>query len=246
MNPDNSPLSSPPPPPHSPHPPSASPSRPIPTSVPNPPPKFHPNLGKDDPKTLTCLQIEALSLRFFCPGEVDSSLPCSQSHFHIRHAALPAIMKVLANLKSLEIKLCDSLLQLHHHLATVVDPELDVQLCAVVDVGALSLRTLWSRRFGFSFCDKIKLHRPQTLRSILILSANMKGFRSVRERTYNNPQNVMTCWLKSQSNIEEWIIDEVWLAFQQDFFWMYVEEITDVKELLAALSYKLRTYETYL
>ncbi|KAJ6714011.1 hypothetical protein OIU85_025617 [Salix viminalis] len=147
-------------------------------------------------------------------------------------------MKVLANLKSLEIKLCDSLLQLHHHLdryeyasrlkATVVDPELDVQLCAVVDVGALSRKVSASN-------DALEY---------LILELN--EVELIRERTYNNPQNVMTCWLKSQSNIEEWIIDEVWLAFQQDFFWMYVEEITDVKELLAALSYKLRTYETYL
>ncbi|KAF9688733.1 hypothetical protein SADUNF_Sadunf01G0018800 [Salix dunnii] len=72
-------------------------------------------------------------------------VPSHTSIFDIH--ALPAIMKVLANLKSLEIKLCHCPSPTSPPLrceyasrpkATVVDPELDVQLCAVVDVGALS------------------------------------------------------------------------------------------------------------
>ncbi|KAJ6714003.1 hypothetical protein OIU85_025610 [Salix viminalis] len=70
---------------------------------------------EDDPKTLIrCSLVSkkwasfvsktvSLTLRFSRNGRF---LACSKHHYHIPLSALPAIMKVFANLESLEIKVC--------------------------------------------------------------------------------------------------------------------------------------------
>ncbi|CAK7339371.1 unnamed protein product [Dovyalis caffra] len=178
-----------------------------------------------DPKTLICCssvckrlqclvsEVDTISLRFSYPGEAGGYLPCWKSHYHVPQSAIPALMKVFANLISLEIRLClcPSLLLSYYGLArkhafkfqlkavdmndnmhTHVCMAFEVGLLSTDDEGILSPAYLLNiekvkNPLMLSFFLAILCHRPKSLRSVEILSAGILGVRS-KDRCRSEPK----------------------------------------------------------
>ena len=167
---------------------------------------------EDDPKTLIrCSAVSKtwssfvsktvnLTLRFLSTGEKGHSLPCSKRHHHIPLPAIPAIMKVFANLESLKIKLCrfpspTAQPCCQNFTKMKVDWEGDdyhTYTCTAYEVGLLSTikgamlfhdfsKSTFAAIQGFPvtyFYWRMLDHRPKTLRRMVIMSSKMEGFRS--------------------------------------------------------------------
>ncbi|KAJ6714004.1 hypothetical protein OIU85_025611 [Salix viminalis] len=226
-----------------------------------------------------------LTLRFSRTGE---SLPCSKRHHHVPLLAIPSVMKVFANLESLKIKLCrfpSPTPQPCSQNFTKMKVDWDgddyhTYTCSAYEVGMLSTmkktmlfhdfsKTTFSSIQGFPvtyFYWRMLDHRPKTLRTMVIMSSKMEGFRSggkvfmryeqlpnlrdsvsncrVNERWLEDPQNVVH-WHKNHSDKEHKLQEQVWLLYEWQFFVtnrepdmkdMIVKE-TDYTELLDGLDY---------
>ncbi|CAK7339364.1 unnamed protein product [Dovyalis caffra] len=197
---------------------------------------------QDDPKTLILCssvckhwnslvsKIDTLSLRFLCAREgddgADDSLLCSHSHHHMKYAAFPALMKVFANLTSLEIKLC----------SFPSSPSLHVSRlnCMIDDVMILNANMQGSGSRGKVFIGEEELDKFLDLISTTMVYESWLNW-------LNNPRNV-TYWIKNPGNDERsWLRENVWVVNGLEFPWMKDWVATDivvmesvVKELLSA------------
>ncbi|KAG6791058.1 hypothetical protein POTOM_000168 [Populus tomentosa] len=124
----------------------------------------------------------------------EDTLLCLQSHHHVTPPTFPALMKVFANLKFLEIKLCSfpSSSSLHVSRLNCMICDGDSIQCELIFAvkTAVLLSTRRSRdiplksdmKFDLSFVEttmfllrKMMPHWPKTLKKVVFSSANMQG-----------------------------------------------------------------------
>ncbi|KAJ6702893.1 F-BOX PROTEIN FAMILY-LIKE [Salix viminalis] len=119
------------------------------------------------------------------------SQSCTQPHCHIPLEAVPALMKVFSNVKFLKVKLCSvpniARCRANHASmfnAKIDDDQIDVRRRVAIQVGVLTrgfiskLIPMFLAKSNYYFrisrnetelcLDKILLHRPKTLRSVVI------------------------------------------------------------------------------
>ncbi|CAK7339378.1 unnamed protein product [Dovyalis caffra] len=169
---------------------------------------------EDDPKTLTrCYAVSKnwasvvsqtvnLSFRMSCTGDKGHSIPCSELHYHVPVSAIPGMMRLFANLESVEIKLCHCPSRTpypacNQHVTKVkaewaVDHASQTYTCTANEVGLLStvkgpMVALELDEENFDTVENspaMELYwrmlccRPDTLRSLSIVSAKTVDFNS--------------------------------------------------------------------
>ncbi|KAL9370122.1 hypothetical protein Peur_041321 [Populus x canadensis] len=225
---------------------------------------------EDDPKTLIrCFLVSKnwaslvsktvnLSIRMSCTGENADSLPCATLHNHIPLSAIPVIMKLFANLESLEIKLCHCPsptpeTPCYQHVTKVkaewAGDDSKTYTCTANEVGLLStiqgpLVSLELEEEKFDTVENssaldlywiVLYYRPETMRSLVIMSAKMDELRSegkvfisydqlsefpdsisslsVNKSWLENPKNVVY-WHKNQRRKKRSLREKVWLFYQ--------------------------------
>jgi hypothetical protein len=225
---------------------------------------------EDDPKTLIrCFLVSKnwaslvsktvnLSIRMSCTGENADSLPCATLHNHIPLSAIPGIMKLFANLESLEIKLCHCPsptpeTPCYQHVTKVkaewAGDDSKTYTCTANEVGLLStiqgpLVSLELEEEKFDTVENssaldlywiVLYYRPETMRSLVIMSAKMDELRSegkvfisydqlsefpdsisslsVNKSWLENPKNVVY-WHKNQRRKKRSLREKVWLFYQ--------------------------------
>jgi hypothetical protein len=225
---------------------------------------------EDDPKTLircflACKNWASLvsktvnlSIRMSCTGENADSLPCATLHNHIPSSAIPGIMKLFANLVSLEIKLChcpspSPETPCYQHVTKVkaewAGDDSKTYTCTANEVGLLStiqgpLVSLELEEEKFDTVENssaldlywtVLYYRPETMRSLVIMSAKMDELRSegkvfisydqlsefpdsisslsVNKSWLENPKNVVY-WHKNQRRKKRSLREKVWLFYQ--------------------------------
>ncbi|KAG6787689.1 hypothetical protein POTOM_003732 [Populus tomentosa] len=168
---------------------------------------------EDDPKTLIrCFLVcknwasfvsktVNLSIRMSCTGENADSLPCATLHNHSPSSAIPGIMKLFANLESLEIKLCHCPsptpeTPCYQHVTKVkaewAGDDSKTYTCTANEVGLLStiqgpLVSLELEGEKFDTMENssaldlywaVLYYRPETMRNLVIMSVKMDELRS--------------------------------------------------------------------
>jgi len=241
---------------------------------------------EDDPKTLIrCFLVSKnwaslvsktvnLSIRMSCTGENADSLPCATLHNHIPLSAIPGIMKLFANLESLEIKLCHCPsptpeTPCYQHVTKVkaewAGDDSKTYTCTANEVGLLStiqgpLVSLELEEEKFDTVENssaldlywiVLYYRPETMRSLVIMSAKMDELRSegkvfisydqlsefpdsisslsVNKSWLENPKNVVY-WHKNQRRKKRSLREKVWLFYQWQS--LISNEVQNMKDLI--------------
>ncbi|CAK7339370.1 unnamed protein product [Dovyalis caffra] len=178
-------------------------------------------------KHLQCLvpKVDTVSLRFSYPGEPGEYLPCWKSHYHIPQSEIPAIMKLFANLKFLEINLClcRALLPCiygepcrHGFMLLLksvnMNDKMHTHMCAAFQLGSLLSddEGILSRDSDVMLIGQVKsslmlsfflvilCHQPKTLRSMVILSAGILG-NGLEGKVECRPEGKV--WCRSEGNL---------------------------------------------
>ncbi|CAK7339381.1 unnamed protein product [Dovyalis caffra] len=203
---------------------------------------------EDDPKTLIrCSAVSTnwasfvsktvhLSLRFFRRRYFYA---CSRVHYHMPSSAIPAIMKLFANLESLEIKICHPMSQppFYENITRMTvkwtEDACQSDTCVAFEVGSLTtiegamqshvfnkqkLATIKSS-LVMDFYWKMLDHRPKTLRSLVIRSAKiyalgsgkvfMKNAQLPKLRDSVSKSQVNESWLEDPKNVVYWHKDHM-------------------------------------
>ncbi|KAG6791065.1 hypothetical protein POTOM_000175 [Populus tomentosa] len=198
---------------------------------------------EDDPKTLIRCSVVSkkwasfvskivnLTLRFSRNGHF---LACSEHHYHTPLSSLPAIMKVFANLESIEVKVCHPASEppaygnITKMTVTWEGYVSQTDTCVAFEVGTLStiegamlshdfdeekLATLKSS-LVIDFYWRMIAHRPKKLKTLVIMSAKNYGVGSGKvlitiaqvSKLHDSISNsrVNESWLEDPQNIVYW------------------------------------------
>ncbi|CAK7339372.1 unnamed protein product [Dovyalis caffra] len=179
-------------------------------------------------------ELHTLFLRFFTPVGDDDFPPCFQYHHHIPKSAIPALMKLFANLKSLEVKLCFSqpsndyirlkemvlCSDVHRYeSSTLITSE--VGLLTSSNGAALSLQLNLTRNSTqdnsfLEFYMSISDNKPKSLTSLEIMTAKKQGFGSggmvfmtdeqiSRLKDSISKSRLNQSWLENLENVVCWL-----------------------------------------